>query len=103
MEAICSKKACEESTPSALALGVSFVERWKLALSEGGLSPSLRSTDFQRNRTRMAVEAPNSGIVLLRKRPYAATQDGKENIGIQQTQKQFLRKTKQGRVLKGER
>ena len=50
----------------------------------------------------MAIEAPYSGIVLLRKRPYAATQDGKAEIGIQQSQKQFLRKTKQGRVLKGE-
>jgi hypothetical protein len=45
----------------------------------------------------MAIE---DGIVLLRKRPYAATLDGK--AGIQQEQKNFLRKTRQGRVQKGQ-
>jgi hypothetical protein len=40
-------------------------------------------------------------VTLLRKRPYSAFSASKD-AGIQQTHKQFLRKTKQGRVLKGE-
>lgn len=44
----------------------------------------------------------DTGIVLLRKRPYSTSNgDNAAVTGVQQTSKKFLRKTRQGRVLKG--
>jgi hypothetical protein len=61
-----------------------------------------RAWSFPSSRSIYDSMAIDAGIVLLRKRSLGLpSKDGSLN-GIEQTQKHFLRKTRQGRVQKGE-
>lgn len=69
----------------------------RLVLEIKSVNDSFRSS--RRIPDRMAIDA---GIVLLRKRPLGLPSKTGTQDGIEQTQKHFLRKTRQGRVQKGE-